>query len=222
MIGSLLRALGRGRAPIYVALGVSLGVVLAYLIGGGASYKPLAAADPCEPRPLEVLADRGVLEGIVLSGLDGAACELQVSREELATVLTDEAALAEFARERGIAEDEIDAAVRAGLVRAVDDAEAEGLVGRPISSILRAVAENAPVPLVIDAFRAIPGEPTLPEVIEALGEVGIGASGLRDLGLEDLERLLDELLRGLETGEPLGPGGLFDPEDLERLLPDRP
>ncbi|HKJ35131.1 MAG TPA: hypothetical protein VKA36_01065, partial [Solirubrobacterales bacterium] len=53
--------------PIYIAAGASLGVILAYLIAGGASYKPLEAADPCEPRPLAVLSERGIFEGIVLS-----------------------------------------------------------------------------------------------------------------------------------------------------------
>ena len=54
MIGSALSRLSEGRNPIYVALGVSLGVIVAYLLGGGAAYKPLSAADPCETRPLAV------------------------------------------------------------------------------------------------------------------------------------------------------------------------
>ncbi len=82
--------------PVIIALGVSLGVVVAFLLAGGASYKPLAVADPCQPRSPEVLAERGVFEGILLSGLDGAACELGVSREELVTALADDAALDEF------------------------------------------------------------------------------------------------------------------------------
>lgn len=222
MTRSVRLRLAEGRGPIYVALGVSLGVITAYLVGGGASYKPLAAADPCEPRPLAVLAERGVLEGIVLSGLDGAACELQVTREELAAALADEGALAEFAAARGISDAEIDAAVRAGLIRAVDDAETEGLVERPISSILRAAAENAPVPLVIDAFRAIPGDPTLPEVVEALGEAGLGISELPERGIDRLQRLLDDLLGGLGADPPLDLDRLLDPEALNEILPDQP
>lgn len=213
----------RDRGPIYIALGLSLGVILAYLIGGGASYKPLSAADPCDSRPLAVLGERGVLEGVVLSGLDGAACELQVTREELTAALTDEAALEAFAAEHRLEEAQIDAAVRAGLIRAVDDAEAEGLLARPVASLARGVVENAPVPLVIDAFRAIPGDPSLPEVLEALGELGLGLSDLSDdvEGLldGDLDRLLEDLLDGLGQDAPI------DPRDLDQLpnldqLPD--
>jgi hypothetical protein len=199
----------RGRGPIYVALGLSLGVIAAYLIGGGASYKPLSAADPCESRPPQVLAERGVLEGVVLSGLDGAACELQVTREELTAALTDGQALEDFAAEHRLDEAEVDAAVRAGLIRAVDDAEAEGLLAGPVASLARGVAENAPVAATIDAFRAIPGEPTLPEVIAALSELGVGLSDLGD----DLDRLLEELLGQL--GQDAG----VDPDELDRLLP---
>src|SRR5688572_13464781 len=112
--------------PVQIAAGVSLGVVLAYLIAGGASYTPLAVADPCEPRSEEVLAERGVFEGILLSGLDGAACELGVSREELATALADSATLDEFAAANDIDRTAIEEAVRAGLIRAIDDAEMQG------------------------------------------------------------------------------------------------
>lgn len=206
-----------GRGPIYIALGLSLGIIVAYLIGGGASYRPLAAADPCDSRPLEVLGERGVLEGVVLSGLDGAACELQVTREELTAALTADGALEDFAAEHHLSEAQIDAAVRAGLIRAVDDAEAEGLLARPVASLARGVVENAPVAAVIDAFRAIPGNPSLPAVLGALGDLGLGLSDLSD----DLDRLLDGGLdRLLEEllGRP-GPDAPIDPQDLDQLLP---
>jgi hypothetical protein len=206
-----------GRGPIYIALGLALGVIVAYLVGGGASYKPLSAADPCDSRPLAVLGERGVLEGVVLSGLDGAACELQVTREELTAALADEAALEEFAAEHSLDEAQVDAAVRAGLVRAVDDAEAEGLLAAPVASLARGVAENVPVPAVIDAFRAIPGDPSLPEVIAALGELGVGLSDLSDdlerLLDSDLDRLLEDLLR------QLGEDASIDPDELDQLIP---
>ena len=43
-----------------------------------------------------------LFEGIALSSLDGAACELQVSREELTLALADEEATQEFAEAHGI------------------------------------------------------------------------------------------------------------------------
>ena len=67
---------------IAISAAASLALVGVYLALGGASYAPAAVADPCAPRELR---DQGgfaqVAEQIVLSGLDGAACELGVSRE---------------------------------------------------------------------------------------------------------------------------------------------
>jgi len=195
----------RRMLPIYVAAGVSLGVILAYLIAGGASYKPLTTADPCEPRSLEVLAERGVFEGIALSALDGAACELQVTREELTAAFADNAALAAFAEEQGIDAAEIDAAVRAGLIRAVDDAEQTGLIGGAVASLARLLAENAPVPAVVDLFQALPGDPSLVDVLVALGEVGLTAEQLGSDALDRLRQLGDGLI----------------PDDLDKLIPQQ-
>lgn len=193
----------RERLAIPIAIGVCFGVIGAYLIAGGASYKPLSAADPCQSRPLSVLGERGVLEGVVLSGLDGAACELQVTREELTTALADDEALASFATEYGVSEDEIDTAVRAGLLRAVDDAELEGYLSGTPATIVRFTAENAPVGATLDAFRAIPGDPTVPELLGAIGDLGLDLSTLQDQlgdlgasGLDEIDNLLDQLSGG--------------------------
>lgn len=209
--------------PVIIVAGVSLGVVVAYLIGGGASYKPLAVADPCEPRSQEVLDQRGVFEGIVLSALDGAACELGVSREELATALADEAALDEFAAANGIDRARIEAAVRAGLIRAIDDAEAQGRLPTPIASIARGLAENAPVGVVLDLFEALPGDPSLTEVIEAIGNAGLSVGDLGDAAAAEF----DDFLNGLGTGDLGDLGDLLpqidggNPQDgLEGLLPE--
>lgn len=186
--------------PIYIALGAAIGVIAAYLIAGGASYKPLEAADPCAPRDLSVLAERGTLEGVALSALDGAACELQVTREELLAALADEAALEEFSSEHGVDEQRVEDAVRAGLVRAVDDAELAGLLAAPVATVARAIAENAPVAVVIDLFGAIPGDPSLTDLITAAGELGIDLQELGDVGLDELGELI--------------------PDGLEQLLPE--
>lgn len=209
--------------PIYLATGASLGVIVAYLLAGGASYKPLTVADPCDSRPLSVLAERGVFEGIALSALDGAACRLQVTREELTAALTDPEALEEFSAEHQLEQAEVEAAVRAGLLRAVEDAEVEGLLSPTIAPIARAAAENAPIAAVIDLFEALPGNPSLAEVIAAVSELGLSLEDLQALGgdrLDELERGLDELLpEGLDLPEGLQlPGGLVPPGGLE--LPD--
>ena len=205
-----------GKLPIYLAVGACLGVLGAYLIAGGASYQPLEAADPCESRSIELLSERGVLEGVVLSALDGAACELGVSREELTIAFADDAALTAFADEHGVSEDQIDDAVRAGLIRAVDDAELAGLLSGSVASIARLVAENAPVAATLDAFRAIPGEPSVGDLIGAAGELQITLSDLEQAigelgsgGIDDLDSILEDLL-----------GQANDTPSLGELLPD--
>ena len=66
------------------SVAATLALVLTYLALGGASYAPAKVADPCatrdwrNPQGLEAVGEQ-----IVLSGLDGAACELGVSREEM-------------------------------------------------------------------------------------------------------------------------------------------
>ena len=58
-------------------------VVVPYLALGGASFEPTPVADPCLKRDRPDPGDlEAVLEQVVLSALDGAACELGVSREE--------------------------------------------------------------------------------------------------------------------------------------------
>lgn len=212
--------LTRGRTPIYIALGAAVGVLAAYLIAGGASYRPLTVADPCEPRPIAVLAERGVLEGVVLSGLDGAACELQVTREELLAALADDDSLRQFSDRYGVDGDRVDDAVRAGLIRAVDDAEREGLIGGLPATIARVIAERAPVGTTLDLFRAIPGSPTLPELIDALADAGISVSELDRLGgeaLEELRRLLERVLDDAGTAQ----GELRElPGELRELVPE--
>lgn len=207
-----------GRMPILLAVGSAIGVIVAYLLAGGASYEPLEVADPCEPRPLEVLAERDAFEGIALSALDGAACELRVTREELTAALADDAALAAFATEHGLDQDEIVAAVRAGLSRSIDDAELQGLIPGPVADLGRLVAARAPVGAVIDLFAALPGDPTLADLIDAIAELDIDIADLDELGSQGLEDLRDAV------GSLLGPEGVDgvpqSPEDLPPALRD--
>jgi hypothetical protein len=139
-----------------VALSAALAAALLtlYLLLGGASYQPLAVADPCEARALE--RPEGVertLQAIALSALDGAACELRVPREELALALADPAEREDFAAEHGIGEDQVEGAVEQGLLRAVDDAERLDLIPGFVGTLLREAAEAVPIGLLIDALE---------------------------------------------------------------------
>ena len=94
---SFRRAVGRvTRRQLAIAALVALFVGAAGLIGlelanGAADAGALAVRDPCEPRP--AFPGEGldaVLQRIVLDGLDGAACELGTTREELVLSLAPE------------------------------------------------------------------------------------------------------------------------------------
>jgi hypothetical protein len=149
----------RGRLTPVIALGSAAALIAVYLALGGASYKPLEVADPCEQRPVEQLEEReGLLQSIALSALDGAACQLQVPREDLVLVIADPEARAEFVEEHDITDEMVDEALRAGLVRAVEDAAATGEISGIEQTILLEAAERVPVGAAIDALEAATGD----------------------------------------------------------------
>jgi len=181
------------RAPL-VALAVSIGLIGAYLAFGGASYDPARVADPCLPRDLSVVEERDLFEAIALSSLDGAACELGVSREELALALASEEATEDFATLHDIDSEAVNDAVRAGLERAVDDAAAAGRIDGIEETVLRAVAQNAPVGPAITALQALPGDDSVQGLLEQLGDLeGLSSDlpGIEDIpGYSELEDLI--------------------------------
>lgn len=146
----------RGKLLVPAALVVSATLVLAYLAAGGASYEPVAVQDPCEPREWR---DPGSLDEIAeqfsLSALDGAACELGVSRETLARALATPQSRDRFTRRHGIDDAELAAALRAGLLRAVDDAERAGalspFLAEPLRDTLRRIPPEQAIELLRDA-----------------------------------------------------------------------
>lgn len=180
----------RNRAPL-IALAASIGLIAVYVAFGGGSYTPAATSDPCETRDASVLEERGVFEGIALSALDGAACELHVSREELTLALADEQATADFAAAHDIDSEAVDDAVRAGLERAVDDAAAAGRIDGIEETILRQVARYAPVGPAIDALQALSDDDSVQGLIEQIGGLSsIDVPGLGELDTGDLDQLL--------------------------------
>jgi hypothetical protein len=141
------------RAQLLLAASIfaSVALVVAYLAAGGGAYEPTPVADPCTPRAWS--SPNGLEEDaqqFLLSGLDGAACKLGVSRETLAAALATEESRDAFAAEHGIGDAELEDAVRAGLVRAIDDAEDAGALNPLAADGLRAVASRLPVNEAID------------------------------------------------------------------------
>ena len=164
-------ARGRGFAIVVAAAAASAGLAAAYLASGGARYEPLEVADPCEARPVEQLRGQTdvVLERIALSTLDGAACRLRVTREELALAVTTDESRAEFAAAHRISEAAIDEAVRGGLRRAVDDAVRLDMLSSLEASLLRRAVEVVPIPTLVDALRSSPGRSVLGFLTDLLG-----------------------------------------------------
>jgi hypothetical protein len=140
------------------AVGASVALVIAYLALGGASYAPAKVADPCETRDWrEPEGVEEVAEQIALSGLDGAACELDVSREEMVLALANPDARAQFAREHGISNERLEQLVRDGLLRAIDDAEQADALDPTLAGLLRGIVSNIPVDELLDLLEQLPG-----------------------------------------------------------------
>lgn len=76
-----VRGAGTAAAAALLVAGV-LGVQVA---NGGGEFEPLRPADACVERDVTARADgiEGLTESLVLLGIDGAACRLDVSRERL-------------------------------------------------------------------------------------------------------------------------------------------
>jgi hypothetical protein len=134
------------RALVIGSALLSIALLAIFLAAGGASYEPEQVRDPCQPRPWRSPASlQEIAEQFSLSALDGAACELGVSREVLARGLATEQSREEFARRYRISDRRLESAVRAGLVRAVDDAERAGALPGLAAEPLRAIVERIPV-----------------------------------------------------------------------------
>jgi hypothetical protein len=144
----------RARVLVAGAILAALALVGAYLAAGGSSYTPEKTQDPCKPRPwrnpqgLEEIAQQ-----FSLSALDGAACQLGVSREALARALATPEARERFSEKYGIDDAKLAQAIRAGLVRAVDDAEKAGALSPLLAGPLRSTVEKIPLDQAIELVR---------------------------------------------------------------------
>jgi hypothetical protein len=146
----------RRLAPLLVSLGLVAAVVVPYLALGGGRFEPAPVADPCEARDrpdADGLAE--TLERIALAGVDGVACELGVSREELVLALRSEDELTAFSEEQGLDRDELERAITDGLVRAVDDAEEAGSLPGFVAPLVRRAAESVPPWLILETLESL-------------------------------------------------------------------
>ena len=148
----------RRALPLVVALALVAAVVVPYLTLGGATYKPTPVADPCQTRDWRNPGGLSeTLEQIALSALDGVACDLGVSREDLVLALRSEDALDAFSKEHGLERADAERAIRDGLVRAVDDADEAGALPSFASGFVRKAVESVPPWLLLDALESLAG-----------------------------------------------------------------
>jgi hypothetical protein len=175
---------GRGNRGMLLMLGAiaaSVVLVVAYLAAGGASYAPAKTQDPCQHRAWsnpEGLQE--ILQQFTLSALDGAACKLGVSRETLARALATQSAREEFAKRYHVDDAELAQAIRAGLLRAVSDAEEAGDLFGPLGYAAR------------QAIKSIPLDQAI-ELVHNAGSIFNGNGSIIGLGEEGLG-LLEEFL----------------------------
>lgn len=143
----------RRSAPVLVALGAAAALLLLYGLLGGGRYAPTPVADPCAARDRSPADGITVaLEQVVLATVDGAACELGVSREELVLALRDRDTLEQLAARQGVSRSDAERTLATSLERAVDDAEATGALPGFVAGVVRNVAENVPAWLLFDVL----------------------------------------------------------------------
>jgi hypothetical protein len=170
---------------IVASTAAAVALVGTYLALGGSDYEPTPVQDPCDERAWR--APDGIEEAaeqFALSALDGAACDLQVSRETLALALRGEESREQFAAEYGIDDARLEEAVHAGLVRAVDDSEEAEALSPVIATPLRAFVSRVPVD---EGIALIEDATVVFEDAESLFDQGQSL-------LEEAEDLLGELL----------------------------
>ena len=165
----------RGKFLFLGSIAVSLVLVLAYLAAGGSDYAPAKTQDPCEPREWrDPQGLQQIAEQFSLSAMDGAACKLGVSRETLARALATEESRQRFLDRYDISDAELARAIRAGLVRAIDDAEEAGslspFLAVPMRQAIAAIPLDKAIELVKDARSLFEGGGS----IVGLGETGLG------------------------------------------------
>ncbi len=140
--------MGANRSKLLVlsAILASVGLVAAYLAAGGSSYTPAKVQNPCQHRawrnPQGVQA---IAEQFSLSALDGAACKLGVTREALARALATPQSRQRFTRRYGITDAKLAGAIRAGLMRAVNDAVNAGALSPFVAVPLREAIQRTPL-----------------------------------------------------------------------------
>ena len=139
-----------GPWPIVIAgllVGASVGFVVAEW-NGAKDFGRYEAADPCAASA-ETFEGSGLdatVQRIALGGLNGAACELGTSREELILSLDSSSGIGDVTWDRDTAA----SAIQSGTSRAIDDAVDRGTLPGWVGTALRFVVERAPIDWLLE------------------------------------------------------------------------
>jgi hypothetical protein len=138
---------------------VAVAALLALAVGAGAVVAGelrrdawdsgrYVAADPCtatsDPYPVGGLD--GFAQNAALGALNGAACQLGVSREALVLSIDKNSGFANVHWDSPT----VERAVRAGLKRSIDDLDHRGSLPGPVATVLKALVDHAPVRWLLD------------------------------------------------------------------------
>ncbi len=129
-----------GATRVLVALLAAAVILVAVELSMGAIDTGPTVANPCKPRtPFPGGGIDAAIQRIVLNGLDGAACRLHTTREGLILSLRSSGGSVHFDKHT------TEVAVRAGLLRAVDEAERRGDIPGFVAPIARRIIRSAPI-----------------------------------------------------------------------------
>ena len=103
---------------------------------GAAHAGEVHLADPCKPQEFTGSA----IQRVLLDGLDGAACRLHISREALVLSVGKKSPFhTHWSKQK------IETALRAGMLRAVDEAERRGDIPGFLAGPIRQLIRTAPI-----------------------------------------------------------------------------
>ncbi len=131
-----------------------VGVVAVELGAGAADSGEFVAADACTASPDPFLGGGldGAVQRIALSALNGAACELDTTRERLVLSIDPDSGYDDVTWDEETAEQ----ALRVGARRAIDEADDRNSIPGWVASILRFTVDRAPIGWLL-ARLPIPG-----------------------------------------------------------------
>ena len=128
----------RGRIALAAVGAAAAVLIIVELALGAFSFGQTKLADPCTSKPaFSGGGIDGAVQRFALSGLNGAACSLHTSREELVLSFSP-SAKTKVRWDKAT----IDQALRAGLDRAAHDTAGGGISGRILAFLLREILAN--------------------------------------------------------------------------------